>query len=137
MSKNAPKKEQAFNQLMKSGNVPAVADMCQTRITALVAEIAALENELSNKQAEEMPFDYALGYVRDFISRPHEIWQLGNYYDKQGVLNLGFEEQISYDREKKFGTPKLSPIFAVFSENNVGNENWRAQKDSNPQSSDP
>lgn len=130
-------KRKTFELLMKNGDVAEIASMCRERITTISEEIVKLENETSVQELETMPLNEAVAYVVNFMTRPLQIWQTGDYHQKQGVLNLCFDGSISYDRAEKFGTPKLSPIFAVFSENNVESEKWRAQKDSNPQSSDP
>ena len=42
-----------------------------------------------------------------------------------------FSEPISYDRDKKFGTPKLSLIFKVFNSFSIENTEWWRGKDSN------
>ena len=111
--------------------------MCEERITALTSEIAHLKSQIQEDKQEQMPLDFALGVVREFVERPLQIWRVGGYKQQQGVLNLCFEEPVYYERGKKFRTPKLSPIFAVFSENLGDLDSWRAQKDSNPQPSDP
>lgn len=130
-------KEQAFMLLMKSANQPAVEAMCQERIQALSEQITRAKAALNECEAEEMPLAFALDTVCEFVTYPLDIWRAGNYHQKQGVLNLCFSEKISYDKAEKFRTPKLSPIFAVFNDKSGENNSWRAQKDSNPQPSDP
>ena len=130
-------KTKTFEILVKSDDNADVVQMCNTRISELSREITELKAKLENSEEEQMPLDFALDYVKEFVGQPVSVWRAGDYYKKQGVLNLCFAEQISYDRVEKFRTPKLSPIFAVFNKN-LGDENsWRTQKDSNPQSSDP
>lgn len=124
-------KEKAFNLLMNSANNPDIANMCQERISTLTEQINRTQAEISDAAAEEMPLDFALDAVCEFVAHPLEIWRGGNYHQKQGVLNLCFLEKMAYDRAEKFRTPKLSPIFAVFNEN-LGETNfWRALQDSN------
>lgn len=130
-------KEQAFTLLMKSINKPEVETMCQERIQSLAEEITRAQAQLTKDETDEMPLDFALDTVCEFVSHPLEIWRIGNHRQKQGGLNLCFAEKIAYDRDKKFRTPKLSPIFAVFNDNLEETNNWRTQKDSNPQPSDP
>lgn len=127
----------ALDTLMNSSDNPDVAQMCKDRISGLKREIAELEQKRKTVGQGQMPLDIALGVMRDFISQPTMIWGMGDYYKKQGVLNLCFLGEIYYDREKKFRTPQMSPIFGIFDKNLGSSEEWRAQKDSNPQPSDP
>ncbi len=130
-------KDKAFDLLMKSQNNPNVANMCTERISRYAEEIDQLQSQLDTSTEQPAPIGEAKDYVMRFLRNPLRIWQTGNYADKQGVLNLCFAEQISYDLDKKFRTPKLSPIFAVFNDNLRDSESWRTQKDSNSQPSDP
>ncbi len=130
-------KEQAFALLMKNINSPEIEQMCKHHIQDVTNKIECTLAELETCGTEEMPLDYALDKVCEFVTHPLEIWRAGNYQQKQGVLNLCFSEKISYDEIEKFRTPKLSPIFAIFNDNLGNNNLWRTQKDSNPQSSDP
>ncbi len=130
-------KEKAFTLLMNSANNPEVANMCTERINTLTEQINRMQAEISEAVAEEMPLEFAMDTVCKFVAHPLEVWRMGNYNQKQGVLNLCFSEKIAYDKAEKFRTPKLTPIFAVFNENSGETNLWRAQKDSNPQPSDP
>lgn len=122
-------KDKAFNLLMNSANNPEIANMCTERISALTEQINRMQAEISDAVAEEMPLEYALDFVCEFVTRPLEIWRAGDYCQKQGVLNLCFSEKIAYDKAEKFRTPKLSPIFAVFNDNLEETNNWRALVD--------
>lgn len=84
------------------------------KIDALESEKLTLQADVDNFTPEIMPFDEAFGYVADFINRPIEAWKNGNYNIKQVVLNLCFRDKISYNKEQKFGTVHLSPIFGLF-----------------------
>ena len=130
-------KTKTFETLVNSGNNADVAQMCNARISELTRQITELKAKAKTAKEEQMPLDFALNYVREFVGQPVSIWRAGDYYQKQGVLNLCFVEPISYDRTEKFRTPELSPIFAVFDKFSGANDSWRTQKDSNPQSSDP
>lgn len=130
-------KQDAFNLLLSSRNNAEVRAMCEERINALATEIAQLKSQVQEDKREQVPLDFALGVVREFVERPLQVWRVGDYKQRQGVLNLCFNEPIYYERGKKFRTPKMSPIFALFFENQGEKKEWRTQKDSNPQSSDP
>ena len=130
-------KQDAFNLLLSSGANTEIGKMCRERINTLATEIAELKSQVQEHEQEQMPLDFAMDYVLEFVKHPLQIWRLGNYKQRQGVLNLCFESPISYDRTEKFRTPELSPVFAVFDNFSGATESWRTQKDSNPQSSDP
>ncbi len=130
-------KQAVFNTLLNAADNADVAQMCKERISDLRREITELQEKQQTAAQEQMPLDFALGIMRDFVSKPVQIWRTGDYYRKQGVLNLCFAEPIFYDREKNFRTPQMSPIFAIFDKNLGSSKEWRAQKDSNPQPSDP
>lgn len=91
------------------------------KINALESERLSLQSEVDNFTPELIPFDEAFGYVSDFISRPIEAWKNGDYNIKQVVLNLCFRDKIPYNKEQKFGTINLSPIFGLF--NSFSGEN--------------
>ena len=91
------------------------------KIAELETEKLALQDAVNNFEPELIPFDEAFNYVADFLNRPIEAWRNGDYNIKQMVLNLCFADKISYNKEQKFGTPKLSPIFSMFSEFSNGN----------------
>ena len=130
-------KTKTFETLVNSSGNADVVKMCNERISELTREITELKAKLETAQEEQMPLDFALDCVGEFLKQPVSVWRAGNYYQKQGVLNLCFEAPIFYERGKKFRTPKSSPIFAVFNKNLGDSLFWRAQKDSNPQPSDP
>ena len=108
-------KDSVFHSFLKS-TCDSMRKMCENKMNDLDAEKAALENVIVNDTAEIMPFDEAFGYVADFISRPQAAWQCGDYDSQQLVLDLCFSDRISYNKEQKFGTPALSPIFALFND---------------------
>ena len=130
-------KDKTFELLVKSSESPEIEAMCKERISKLTEEINILMAGIEVADAGTIGIEEATAYVMDFMSRPLEIWQNGDYYDKVGVLNLCFDGDILYDKDEKFRTVNLAQIYGVFEES-LGNLNeWRAQKDSNPQSSDP
>ena len=91
------------------------------KIDALETEKLALQSNVDNFTPELMPFDEAFGYIADFLHCPTEAWRKGDYRIKQTVLNLCFSGRLSYNKEQKFGTVHLSPIFGLF--NNFSGEN--------------
>lgn len=130
-------KQQTFNLLLRGDNPESVVNMCQNKITQLDAEIAILQSALVAPEQETKSLDDAIDLVSAFIKRPLQIWVTGNYQQRQSVLNLCFANKMLYDKDKKFRTPELSPVFGLFNKNAGILEEWRAQKDSNPQPSDP
>ena len=137
IEKKKQEKENTFNLLVGGNISDETKSICDKHICALESEIKLLEHQLTEPQDEPLSLDFALDTVLAFVQKPVQIWQTGDYAQRQGVLNLCFSDKISYDKVEKFRTPALSPIFAVFDKNTVILEEWRAQKDSNPQPSDP
>lgn len=99
----------------------AMKKSLNAKMDDLETEKLTLQADIDNFTPELMPFDEAFGYVSDFISRPIEAWKNGDYNIKQVVLNLCFRDKISYNKEQKFGTINLSPIFGLF--NSFSGEN--------------
>lgn len=131
-------KQKAFDVLMSNSDVPEIAHMCKEKINALAADIQQLEDSLQTSESLDIKsLEQATDCVIEFLTKPLQIWTNGNYDQKQGVLNLCFREPVSYGKDKKFGTPALSPIFGIFSDFSKDSEKWCTQKDSNSQSSDP
>ena len=128
-NKNCPKKKRisAIEQeqsLITDAYISAndvMKKALNAKINALESEKLSLQSEVDNFTPELMPFDEAFGYVSDFISRPIEAWKNGDYSIKQVVLNLCFRDKISYNKEQKFGTINLSPIFGLFNNFSDGN----------------
>lgn len=84
------------------------------KIDALETEKLTLQSDVNNFTPELMPFDEAFGYIADFLHCPAEPWRKGDYRIRQTVLNLCFSGRLSYNKEQKFGTVHLSPIFGMF-----------------------
>ncbi len=137
IEKKKQEKENTFNLLVAGNISDETKSICDKHICALESEIKLLEHQLTEPQDEPLPLDSALDTVLAFVQKPVQIWQTGDYAQRQGVLNLCFSDKISYDKVEKFRTPALSPVFRLFNENTGILEEWRAQKDSNPQPSDP
>lgn len=106
-------KESVLEAFLKA-TTDAMQAACENKMTALDKEKDRLTNDLETQREELMPFDDAFGYVSDFVGHPHAVWRAGDYDIKQIVLDLCFSDRISYNKEQKFGTPSLSPIFGLF-----------------------
>ena len=131
-------KEHCFQLLLSQTDSPAVCKMCTERISKLESDIALHEEQLKSDDTEQtQKLKEFSSYALDFMQNPLGIWRIGDYQQKRCVLNLCFSEPISYDREKKFGTPHLSPIFGIFKDFSSSSGNWCARRDSNSQPSDP
>ncbi len=123
-------KEKCFELLLKNDN-PEVMKMCNEKIAKLEIEIKELTREIEDNNVNTQNLEKIGSKVFDFISKPLAVWNIGNHKQRQGVLKLCFSEPISYDRTKKFGTPKLSSIFSMFNNFSGKNHDWRPQRDSN------
>ena len=125
-------KEKCFNLLLNSSGNDNISKMCSERMDKLDIEISECKDKLSNRNRDEnIKLEEFSEYSLNFMKNPVGIWRIGDYKQKRGVLNLCFTEPILYDREKKFGTPKLSPIFAVFNDFCGNKREWCAIEESN------
>ena len=102
--------------------------MCKSKIGELDAEISRLSDA---KEKEEISIADStakkIERTLEFVKHPASIWKIGSYKQRRAVLNLCFSEPISYDKDKKFGTPKLSSIFNVFNSFSSKNTEWWAR----------
>jgi len=113
---------------LDSSDEPEITKMCKSKIVELDAEIKQLSDE---KDKAELSITKSIAEkiekTLDFVKNPALVWKVGSYKQRRAVLNLCFSEPISYDREKKFGTPKLSSIFNVLNNFSSGNTEWWAR----------
>lgn len=127
--KNKQTEEQkCFKILLDSSDEPEITKMCKSKIVELDAEIKELSEakdkaEISITKSIAEKIENTLEFVKNLTL----VWKVGNYKQRRAVLNLCFSEPISYDREKKFGAPKLSSIFNVFNKFSSGNTEWWAR----------
>ena len=106
--------EQECQQMFKAftqATTDAMRQMCEQRINDLRTEQHALTHELNAPRAELMPFDRAFEYVAALAGNPLEVWRNSDLKFKRCVLDIYFQGHFSYDKEQKFGTPKIAPIF--------------------------
>ena len=126
--KKQAEKQKCFNLLLNSSDEPEITKMCKSKIVELDAEISRLSDA---KEKKEISFAEStakkLERTLEFVRNPTLIWKVGNYKQRRAVLNLCFSEPISYDKDKKFGTPKLSSIFKVFNSFSIENTEWWAR----------
>lgn len=106
-------KQNSFNAYMKAGT-DALRQMCEQQIEKLTNEQAVLKQELESAAPEIMPFNQAAECVMGFVGNLPAVWEHGDLATKRCVLNITFLHKISYDKETKFRTPELSPIFGMF-----------------------
>ncbi len=128
IKKKQAEKQKCFNLLLNSSDEPEITKMCKSKIVELDAEISRLSDA---KEKKEISFTEStakkLERTLEFVRNPTLIWKVGNYKQRRAVLNLCFSEPISYDKDKKFGTPKLSSIFKVFNSFSIENTEWWAR----------
>ncbi len=108
-------KQRVFNAFINA-SADGLRQMCEQQIENLTNEQTNLTQELESAPPEIMPFNQAADCVVDFIGNLPAVWEKGDLATKRGVLNTTFMHKISYDKESKFRTPELSPIFKMFSE---------------------
>ncbi|MFV0626022.1 MAG: recombinase family protein [Alphaproteobacteria bacterium] len=93
----------------------------EEQVEKLEEEKIKLNFDIIETKEELMPFDDAWQIVSDFISSPKEIWQKGDYTQRELVRHLCFSAPISIDKNKKFRTIEKSPVFATFEGNSGDN----------------
>ena len=126
-------KQKCFDVLISQSDNPSVCKMCSDKISKLDTDIALYREQLNIDDSEqEQKLKEFSSYALDFMQNPLGVWLKGDYQQKRCVLNLCFSEPILYDREKKFGTPELSPIFNILNGSWCSNMEWRTWQESNP-----
>ena len=73
-----------------------------------------MTQELESAPPEIKPFNQAADCVVDFIGNLPAVWGKGDLATKHCVLNTTFMHKFSYDKESKFRTPEIAPIFGMF-----------------------
>ncbi|MBR2273659.1 MAG: hypothetical protein IJ864_02360 [Alphaproteobacteria bacterium] len=125
-------KEKCFQLLLREANNQAISQLCENKITELDIKLSNCKRQLESDENERaQKIQENSQYVLDFLSNPLGIWKIGNFRQRRGVLNLCFTEPITYNREEKFGTPILSPIYGLFQDFPSSTINWYARGDSN------
>ena len=128
IKKKQAEKQKCFDLLLNSSDEPEIVKMCKSKIGELDAEISRLSDA---KEKEEISIADStakkIERTLEFVKNPASIWKIGSYKQRRAVLNLCFSEPISYDKDKKFGTPKLSSIFNVFNSFSSKNTEWWAR----------
>ena len=92
------------------------------KIDTLNTEKVCLTAEITNFKDDFMPLDAAFDKVAGFLRSPAEIWENGDIFQKRMVQDLCFSGDVFYDKESKFRTTDLSPIFKVFNDENGENK---------------
>lgn len=56
----------------------------------------------------------AIEVVMNYLENPLNMWKNGSYKDKKLLLNIYFENRVSYDKNSGFGTADLPLILSIF-----------------------
>lgn len=93
---------------------PLTIKAYERKINTLEKELNELEQKMLNLNPKNFNFGTAWELVRNFIKNPVNIWQNGQYTQKQLVLNLVFAEPLEFDYNSGFGTANFSLPFEIF-----------------------
>ncbi len=94
--------------------------ICTRLITAYEDRLRSLETqklELSEKceknGAPQATFEEMFERAKLFLANPQKIWENGDFEEKRTVLKLAFSDNLAYQRNQGFRTPKTSIPFKV------------------------
>tara|TARA_R110000787_G_scaffold173158_2_gene285774 strand:+ start:10006 stop:11571 length:1566 start_codon:yes stop_codon:yes gene_type:complete len=81
-----------------------------------------LKEKISNCGKPLHTYEETFKHSMNFLSNPWKIWENGSIEYRQTVLKLAFADQLAYDRDNGFRTPKVSLPFKVLEDICSGNE---------------
>lgn len=91
-----------------------LTNIYEQKLITISERLEENKTKIASLNVSEDSFGTALEEVFNFVKSPYQIWTSGDINDKKLVLKLAFAEEMAFNPEKGFGTPKLSAIFNVF-----------------------
>ena len=87
-------------------------DLYTKYVSKLQKEKDDLEQKLQDSGIEMSKVDGFIEYIIHAADKPHEIWQSGDYADRQKLQYMVFPEGILYNRKKdECRSEKTNPVF--------------------------
>lgn len=80
-------------------------------------EIELLQKELAKNKYSQEDFKVAMGVVLNFLSDPVAQWEKPNFRNKRLLLDMYFEDKLTYNPETGFQTPRLPNVLKAIQEN--------------------
>ncbi len=115
------KKTQALLDRIVDSTNDSVVQAYEQRISDLETEGFVIREKLEDKPAPIRPFNEMFELAMRFFSNPWNIWRSGNLEHKRMVLNLTFEDRLTYSRFEGLRTPKTTLLFNVLEEMSMQN----------------
>ena len=113
--------EQLTDRLVEAESQSAVRAY-EKRLGDLDTKRHLLKEKISNCGKPLHTYEETFEHSMTFLSNPWKIWENGSIEYRQTVLKLAFADQLAYDRENGFRTPKLSLPFKALEDICSGNE---------------
>lgn len=86
------------------------AEEAKSKIEAISKNIEELENNLSNPQE-------LIDFTLRLACNLHEVWESGDFYQKQSLQNMLFPEGLRYDAKiEHYRTPKINSVFGYIAQ---------------------
>lgn len=106
---------QIINKIVKIDN-QFVQEALTAELEKLNKEKLLLNAKLENWSDRSEIFGTALTNMMDIMKNPRQYWVLGDLADKSLIQKIVFSEKPSYQRNKGFGTPKITPLVRLLGE---------------------
>jgi len=101
------KKKQFMDRIASSTNIGLINEY-EIEIAEILKQKAELEKQLPIKVYTQENFGTASKTVLKYLEDPVRMWQSPNYKDKRLLLEMYFEDKLSYDLKVGLGTAHLA-----------------------------
>jgi len=92
---------------------PIALSALETRLEDLERERLVLENKIQNNPQDKIDVGTLIQEVVDFIPNTHKLWESGTTTEKKLLLELVFDDKITYSKKEGVRTPVFSPLYAI------------------------
>jgi site-specific DNA recombinase len=106
-------------QRIGKANSDLVIQEYEKQIESLSIQKKSLEDDSSEDRYTDFDFGTALDEMVTYVENPLKWWKSDSYNNKQMLLQTMFEEKLTYDLEKGFGTINLSLPAKIFTAKSV------------------
>jgi site-specific DNA recombinase len=102
-----------FTNLAGKATSPMVVEQYEKHIEKLAQEIKSLESDESASHDYSSSYRTALDKVLGILKSPYSYWTNLDLLEQQRFFYFLFEENLSYDREKGYRTPKNTVVIRL------------------------
>lgn len=103
------KKKHFMDRVASTTNSELISEY-EKAIEGLIQRRRGLEENLPTKIYHQDNFGTAVDIVFRYLENPVVMWQSENYKDKRLLLEMYFEEKLTYDLKEGFGTATLAHL---------------------------